>query len=188
MTRLSSLSLCVLWLTAFGAAASAGETEGAGRTLRVCADPDNLPFSNARSEGFENKIAQLVVSDLHAALRNVWLPLSAASIDQMVNTGKCELIAGAPAEWTAVLTTKPYYASTYVFVYAQNRGVALHSFDDPALHKLKIALPLMSSGGANPPAAYALARRGLAGNVTGFPAIPPARLLMRSPGARWTPQ
>src|SRR5438132_11040808 len=85
------------------------------KVLRVCADPDNLPFSNSRSEGFENKIAQLVANELHASLRYAWSPMSAASISQMLDAGKCDLIVGAPAAWDPVLTTKPYYASTYVF-------------------------------------------------------------------------
>jgi mxaJ protein len=173
MTSPHAFSLCVFLLTASALAAAAD----AGHRLRVCADPDNLPFSNDRFEGFENKIAQLVADDLHASLQYTWLPMSAASISQTLNAGKCDLIIGAPAGWGPVLTTKPYYASTYVFVYPRNKHPGLNSFDDPALRKLKIGLPLISGGGSNPPPAYALARRGLAGNVIGFPLVPPDKIV-----------
>jgi quinoprotein dehydrogenase-associated probable ABC transporter substrate-binding protein len=161
--------LCALLLTASALATAAD----ARRELRVCADPDNLPLSNERGEGFENKIAQLVADELDASLRFVWSPMSSATISQTLNTGKCSVLIGAPADWGPVLTTKPYYASTYVFIYRKNEHLTLHSFDDPALRKLKIGLPLISGGGANPPPAYALARRGLASNVVGFPMLPP---------------
>ncbi|MBV8570826.1 MAG: quinoprotein dehydrogenase-associated putative ABC transporter substrate-binding protein [Acidobacteriaceae bacterium] len=164
--------LCVLVLT--GALATAG---AAGQELRVCADPDNLPFSNDRFEGFENKIAEVIGNDLHASLRYAWFPQSRMSIRDTLNAGKCDVIVGAPAEWSPVLTTRPYYASSYVFVYPKNKHLNLSSFDDPALRSLKIGLPAIAGEGANPPPAYALARRGLNGNVVGFSMFQPAEII-----------
>jgi quinoprotein dehydrogenase-associated probable ABC transporter substrate-binding protein len=173
MTPPRNLRLWVLLVTASTLATAAD----AGRTLRVCADPDSLPFSNDRLEGFENKVAQVIADDLHAALRYVWSPQSRGSIGQALSGGKCDLVIGAPAGWGPVLTTKPYYASTYVFVYSKNKHLSLSSFDNPELRNLKIGLPLISGGGANPPPAYALARRGLASNVVGFPMFPPGKII-----------
>lgn len=177
-SRISSLSVLLLAASALATAAGASVTADAPvvKQLRVCADPDNLPFSNDRFEGFENKIAQLVADDLHASLQYDWSPMSAISIPLTLNAGKCDLIIGAPAEWGPVLTTKPYYASTYVFIYARDKHLNLSSFDDPALRTLKIGLPLISSGGSNPPPAYALARRGLSANIVGFPILPPDKI------------
>ena len=173
MIRSRALWLWVLLLTASALAAAAH----AGRELRVCADPDNLPFSNSRLEGFENKIAQIVAADLHAAVQYVWSPQDRMRIDGALNARKCDVVIGVPAGWSPVLTTRPYYASTYVFVYPRSKHLSLSSFDDPALRKLRIGLPLISGGGANPPPAYALARRGLAGNVVGFPMFQPGKII-----------
>lgn len=172
MIRSHAFWLWVLLLTASVVAAAAD----ADRELRVCADPDNLPFSNSRLEGFENKIAQIVAADLHAAVQYEWSPQGRMLIDGL-NARKCDVVIGVPAGWSPVLTTTPYYASTYVFVYPRSKYRSLSSFDDPALRKLKIGLPLISGGGANPPPAYALARRGLAGNVVGFPMFQPGKII-----------
>jgi mxaJ protein len=145
------------------------------RELRVCSDPDNLPFSNDKQEGFENKIAELVAKDLNAHLQYVWAPQTPVMVRQTLNANQCDLLVGAPAQWGPVLTTKPYYRSTYVFVYRKNKH-KFSSFDDPELHKLKIGLNAVSSGGSNPPPAYALADRGLNANIVGFPVYPPIKI------------
>jgi mxaJ protein len=102
------LALAVL-LSAAGVAAQEGE-------LRVCADPDNLPFSNERLEGFENKIAELIAKELDAALRYTWAPQRRGFIRQTLKAGNCDLVMGVPSGYELVLSTKPYYRSTYVFV------------------------------------------------------------------------
>ncbi len=173
LTQRRSLPLFVLLL----AASSLAVASDAGRELRVCADPDNLPFSNKRLEGFENKIAQVIGEDLHASVQYVWFSQGRTFVRETLNAGKCDVLIGAPAEWGQVLTTKPYYASTYVFVYSKDKHSNLSSFDDPALGKLKIGLPLISGEGANPPPAYALARRGLARNVIGYPVFTPSKII-----------
>src|SRR5215469_1395511 len=172
MTPTRTLPLWMLLLTAFALATAAD----VGGELRICADPDNLPFSNDRLEGFENKIAEVIANDLHASLRYAWFPQSRVSISETLNARKCDMIVGAPAGWGPVLTTRPYYSSTYVFVYPKNKHLSLRSFDDPALRKLKIGLPAIAEG-ANPPPAYALARHGLASNVIGFSVFPPGKII-----------
>lgn len=173
MTYLPTFRLCVLLLTGSVLATAA---EGR-RELRVCADPDNLPFSNERREGFENKIAQVIADDLHSSVKYVWSRQGSGFIGKTLSAGKCDVMIGAPTEWGALLTTRPYYASSYVFVYPKNKYRSLSSFDDPALRKLKIGLPLISGGGANPPSAYALARRGLESNVIGYSMFEPEKII-----------
>jgi mxaJ protein len=161
---------------------SAGEAAAQERELRVCADPDNLPFSNERLEGFENKIAELIAKELDAALRYTWASQRRGFIRQTLKAGKCDLLVGVPSGYELVLSTKPYYRSTYVFVYAKSKNLELRSFDDPVLRQLKIGLHAFGEDGANSPPAHALARRGIARNVVGFTILntegsPPGRII-----------
>jgi mxaJ protein len=148
-----------------GAASAADQA----RELRVCADPDNFPFSNRRLEGFENKIAEVIASDLGATVQYTWHPQRRGFIRQTLGAKHCDLVIGVPSGFDPVLSTKPYYRSTYVFVYAKNRKLDdLRSFDDPLLQNLKIGLQAFGDDGANLPPAHALARRGITRNVVGF--------------------
>src|SRR2546425_5104256 len=105
--------------------------------LRVCADPDNLPFSNERSEGYENKIAQLLAADLGDTLVNVWWPHRRGFVRNTIRAGLCDLIVGVPKGFDPVLTTKPYFRSTYYFVYRRDRSLTIQSLDDTVLRHLK---------------------------------------------------
>lgn len=138
------------------------------RELRVCADPDNLPFSNRAGEGFENRIAEVVAADLGASVRYTWHPQRKGFVRQTLKAGVCDLVVGVPAGYGPMLTTSPYYRSSYVFVYAKNGNLSLRTFDDAPLQKLRIGLHAFGDDGANSPAAHALAQRGIAGNVVGF--------------------
>jgi mxaJ protein len=138
------------------------------RVLRVCADPDNLPFSNARLEGFENKIAALVAKDLNAALQYRWMPQRRGFIRLTLKAGECDLVMGVPSGYDMVLATKPYYRSAYVFVSAKSRHFELRSFDDPVLRGLRIGIHASVEDGSNQPPAHALARRGITGHIVGF--------------------
>jgi mxaJ protein len=138
------------------------------RTLRVCADPNNLPFSNQRLEGFENKIAALIADDLNATLQYTWMPQRRGFVRRTLRAKRCDLMLGVPSEYELVLTTKPYYSSTYVFVYPKSRKYGLSSFDDPVLNTLRIGLHAIGDDGSNTPAAHALARRGIVGKIVGF--------------------
>jgi mxaJ protein len=157
------LTLAAAWWT--GDAAAAERV----RELRVCADPDNFPFSNRQLEGFENKIAEIIASDLRASVQYTWHPQRRGFIRQTLAAKHCDLIMGVPSGFEAVLSTKPYYSSTYVFVYAKNKKLDdLRSFDDAVLHDLNIGLQAFGDDGANLPPAHALARRGITSNVVGF--------------------
>jgi len=137
------------------------------RVLRVAADPNNLPFSNERREGFENKIAELVAQDLGAKLEYMWWPQRRGFFRETLGAGRANLVISVPAGFERVLTTRPYYRSGYVFVY--RKGVAaLTSFDDPRLRQTKIGVQLIGDDGFNAPPAHALAARGIVENVRGY--------------------
>jgi len=138
------------------------------RQLRVCADPNNLPFSNERLEGFENKLAELIAHELNATLTYTWWAQRRGFIRNTLKAATCDLLMGVPKRLDAVLTTSPYYRSTYVFVYRPEDGLAVRSLDDPILRTVKIGVQLIGNDGANSPPAHALARRHIIENVVGY--------------------
>ena len=139
------------------------------RELRVCADPNNLPFSNQAGEGFENKIVDLLAKDLGATVRYTWWAQRRGMIRNTLNAEACDVIPGIASSSGMTGTTDPYYRSTYVFVTRADRHLAdLHSYDDPRLKTLTIGVQLVGDDGANPPPAHALARRGYVDNVRGY--------------------
>ncbi len=154
------------------------------RELRVCADPNNLPFSNRHGEGFENRIAELVARDLHATVRYTWWAQRRGFIRNTLKARLCDVVIGVPSGFELALTTAPYYRSTYVFVTRADRLVDVRSFDDPRLRTLRVGVHLIGDDFANVPPAHALAARGIVRNVVGFPIYgdyrepnPPARLV-----------
>ena len=165
-------------------AATSGDVAAGRRELRVCADPNNLPFSNRQLDGFENKIAQLVANELHATLRYTWMPQRRGFIRRTLKAGLCDLVMGVPGNYEMVLATAPYYRSSYVFVYPKSRAVPLRSFDDPVLRDLRIGLHEAGEDGANQPPAHALARRGIVNHIVPYAmwgadsvASPPGRVI-----------
>lgn len=139
-----------------------------GRRLRVCADPNNLPFSNARGEGFENRIARMVADDIGARVEYEWHPQRRGFVRTTLKQARCDVVMGVPDRYEMLWPTAPYYTSTYVFVTRRDRGLAIHSLDDPALRRLRIGVHAIGDDYANSPAALALSRRGLGGNVVGY--------------------
>jgi quinoprotein dehydrogenase-associated probable ABC transporter substrate-binding protein len=137
--------------------------------LRVCADPNNLPFSNVRGEGFENRIAELLARDLGlGGVEYTWWPQRRGFIRATLAAGACDVVMGVPADYARTANTRPYYRSTYVFVTRVDRHLRLRSFDDPRLTRLRIGLHVIGDDYANVPPAEALARRGIVGNVRGY--------------------
>lgn len=164
-----SEKLSLMRQTVFGMALLACATSVLAKNeLRVCADPDNLPFSNQKQEGFENKIATLLADELHATVQYTWLRQKQGFIRQTLGAQRCDVVMGVPFGYERVLSTQPYYRSGYVFVTARNRHLKIKSFDDPVLQKLKIGLHTIGNDGANSPPANALARRGIVGNIVGY--------------------
>ena len=142
-------------------------TQADARELRVCADPNNLPFSNERGEGFENKIAELIANELGAKLSYTWWAQRRGFVRNTLNANLCDLVTGTTNGMEMLRTTRPYYRSGYAFV-TRTDGPDVSSLDDPLLHKLKIGIQLVGEDGANPPPAEALAKRGIVNNVRGF--------------------
>jgi len=136
--------------------------------LRVCADPNNLPFSDRAGRGFENKIARVIGADLGRPVEYTWWAQRRGFVRNTLNAGACDLVVGVSAGVDMLATTKPYYTSTYVFVSRRDRHVNVRSFDDDELRRLRIGVQLIGDDGANTPPAHALARRGITRNVVGY--------------------
>ncbi|MGH8009264.1 MAG: hypothetical protein ACREQ3_19930, partial [Candidatus Binatia bacterium] len=112
-------SLPVLFAAAILLLAAHGWCDEPGdghKEFRVCADPNNLPFSNQKQEGFENKIAELLARTLGSRVTYTWWPQRRGFIRNTLSAGQCDVVIGVPAGYDPVLTTQPYYRSTYVFV------------------------------------------------------------------------
>ncbi len=133
--------------------------------LRVCADPYDLPFSNNQEEGFENKIAHLVARDLNATVINYWWPSRRGVLRNSILGGFCDVMIQAPVGLDPVATTKPYYRSTYYFVYRADRGLAVRSLDDTILKHLRIGVNMIGYDYTNTPPAHALGARRIVGLV-----------------------
>jgi len=140
----------------------------AAPTLRVCADPNNLPFSNDRHEGFEDRIAALLAADMGQPLEFSWGIEKLGFLRRTLNAHRCDVVMGVSSEMASLDLTRAYYRSSYVFVWQKSRALHLDSFDDPSLKTLKIGLQALVSEGMNPPPAQAIAERGLGANVVGF--------------------
>jgi quinoprotein dehydrogenase-associated probable ABC transporter substrate-binding protein len=137
------------------------------RVLRVCADPNNLPFSNDELEGFENRIASLIGEELEARIEYVWWAQRRGFIRNTLREGRCDAVMGVPADFEMTRTTAPYYRSSYVFVTRQGAHQPA-SFDDPFLATATIGVHLIGDDFANSPPAHALSARGLINNVRGY--------------------
>lgn len=155
----------------------------AAPVLRVCADPNNLPFSNAAGEGFENRLAQLVGRQLGERVEYTWWAQRRGFFRHTLNAGLCDVVMGVPTGLPMATTTQPYYRSSYVMVYRKDRAYGLHTLDDPRLERLKIGVHVLG-GDAPPPPALALARMGMIDNVVGYSIYgdyrephPPSRLI-----------
>jgi mxaJ protein len=185
---------------AFGviALAIAVTTPVSARELRVCADPDDLPYSNRAGQGFENRIAALVAHDLGADMRYYWLPQWRGYARKTLAQHRCDVIPGIAQADDSVLATDAYYRGTYAFVYSPKRVPGLASLDDPRLRSLRIGIQVIGIDAIPTPAARALARRGIVEHVVGYPVMgktPSAERIvdaiadgMLDVGIVWSPQ
>src|SRR2546421_2642437 len=135
------------------------------KELRVCAEPDNPPFSRQDESGFENRIARLLADEMRAELSFVWEPQRRGFVRKTLGAGVCDVWIGVPSDLERVLTTRPYYRSTYVFI---AREKVLASFDAPELKALRIGVQLPGNDMAATPPGHALALRGAVDNVVGY--------------------
>ncbi|CCE10492.1 putative methanol oxidation protein [Bradyrhizobium sp. STM 3843] len=152
--------------------------------LRVCADPNNLPFSNRAQQGFENRLAEMIAQRIGKTVSYTWFAQRRGFIRHTLKAGLCDVVIGVPAHYDLVETTTPYYRSTYVLVSRADRHLDLIGLDDPRLRSLTIGVHLIGDDGNNPPPAHALGQEGIIDNVRGFPIYgdyrepnPPARLI-----------
>jgi quinoprotein dehydrogenase-associated probable ABC transporter substrate-binding protein len=149
------LSSLLVAPTAMGATAEAVDRS----SLRVCADPGNLPFSNQAGEGFENKIAELLAAELGVPLRYTWFPQATGFVRQTLMARRCDLVIGISLGFELLQNTNPYYRSSYALVYRTDSGLKISSIADPILKEKKLGVI------AGTPPASLMAKYGLLGQV-----------------------
>ena len=106
--------------------------------LRVCADPANLPYSNEKGEGFENKIAEMFAKDLGRPVAYTFVPQVIGFVRNTLRARNCDVVIGTVAGDDLVLNTNPYYRSSYVMMYRADGSISAKDLDDPQLKSKRI--------------------------------------------------
>jgi mxaJ protein len=138
----------------------------AAQPLRVCADPDDLPFSNRAAQGIDNRVAVLVAHDLNREPVFVWSRSRRGFLREQFNRNRCDVLMGVPLGMKGVATTEPYYRSSYVFVTPRHEHLEIASFADPRLNGRRIGLQILEEN-LSPPS-IPLIRSGHAAQLVGF--------------------
>jgi quinoprotein dehydrogenase-associated probable ABC transporter substrate-binding protein len=127
---------------AFVVEAQAQRVDLVDRTaLRVCSDPANLPFSNDKGEGFENRIAEMVAADLKLPVEYTWFPQAIGFIRQTLFAKRCDVVMGYAQGDDLVLNTNHYYRSTYALVLRKGAGLdGVDNLEDPRLRGKRIGV------------------------------------------------
>ena len=147
----------------------AGTCAAGTQPLRVCADPNNLPYSNSAGEGFENKVAQLVGNRLGRTVEYVWWPQQRPSfLRYTLLANRCDVVMGVGPGAARIQTTRPYYRSSFVFVARRGQQPAFHSMDDIRLRRMRIGVHVVGQDYSSVPPVKALADRGITGNIVGY--------------------
>jgi mxaJ protein len=154
-SRYLEIAIGALFLATSGASAA---------ELRVCADPANLPLSNDKREGFENKVVELLAGELGRPITYVWWMDRRKSPLEALDKHLCDLVPGALANAPGVATTRPYLRSGYAFV---TRAGSVTSFDDPELRHMTIGVQSVGDDAVTP-AATALLHHGLTANIRAY--------------------
>ena len=109
---------------------SAGVLADDAPAFRVCADPNNLPFSAKTQDGLENKIAEIWARELGLPLEYTWFPQrrgfirnTLKALNESGTAYKCDVVMGVATGFDQLMTTRPYYRSTYALVYLKGRGL-----------------------------------------------------------------
>jgi len=161
MRKHAALALFVGCLVAAPGGAGAAEGHLADavnrNVLRVCATPANLPYSNEKGEGFENKIAQIVAEELkRKSVDYTWFPQGTGFVRKTLTEKRCDLIMGTVQADEFTLNTNPYYRTTYALVTKNGSGLeGITSILDPKLKGKKVGIQ------AGAPAADYVAKAGL---------------------------
>ena len=134
--------------------------------LRVCADPDNLPFSNEKGEGFENKLADLIAEKFGMHVVYTWLPHITGHVSAMPDSSDCDILMGYAQGAGLIEDTNPYYRTSYVLLYRQDDEslAGVESLADPRLKQKTIGIV------ARTPPASIMAMNGLTSNARPFEA------------------
>ena len=140
----------------------------AAASLTVCADPNNLPFSNRAGQGFENKLVSLLSKQMGLQVNYVWWAQRRGYVRNTLTEAKCDVWPGVASGVDRIATTRPYYRSTYVFVTRASDALAGLTFDDSRLRERTIGVQMIGDNAMNTPPAHSLARRGLTQNVRGY--------------------
>jgi mxaJ protein len=158
------------WALLLAAALPIGASEVTARPaeLKVCADPNNLPFSDVTGAGFENELAKLLASDRKQTLVYTWWAQRRGALRNTLKAGICDVLLGVPNALAPLGTTRPYYTSSYVFVTREERDLRISSFDDPRLRDVLIGVQVVGDDYNNTPPVHALSRRGIVNNVRGY--------------------
>lgn len=143
-------------------------TYAAPPALRICADPNNLPYSNEQQQGFENKLARMIAADFNQQVSYTWFAQRGAFFRKTLDSNLCDVVMGVPAGMENVSTTQPYYRSGYVFVSRSDRHLDIHSVDDPRLRRFRIGVHVLGDGDSDLPPVHMLTSRGIVRNLVGY--------------------
>ena len=111
------------------------------RVLRVCADPGNMPLSDEKKQGYENKILEVLATAMHARLRYYWRAYTGDIVGQAFGTSdECDLLMDMPVHAEGIVSTMPLYRTTYVLVWRNDEHLAIKSLSDPALKRLRLGV------------------------------------------------
>ena len=140
--------------------AQAQRAELISRTeLRVCEDPNNMPFSNQARQGFENKIAEIVGADMSLPVTYLWFPQVIGFVRNTLTARECDLVMGAVSGDGIMDSTNPYYHTGYMIVTRTADAITARAVDDPALAGKRFGLI------ARTPPTDLLVRHGLMGRT-----------------------
>lgn len=162
-----ALALTTRGVSAAAASDSGEHAKGRAR-LVVCADPNDLPFSNRARRGFENEVIELVARDLNAQVSYLWWPQRRGYLRKTLNASQCDVWPGTATGVDHAATTRPYYRSTYVFVTRQAANLGHLTLDDARLRRATIGVQMIGNDATNTPPAHAIASRGITANVRGY--------------------
>lgn len=103
--------------------------------FKVCSDPDNMPYSNIKLEGFEDKIAKVLADDLGKKLTYQYAYNRQGFLRNTINAMRCDVIIGMTSDFDGLRTSKPYYRSGHVFVWRKDSNYDISNWDSPDLKK-----------------------------------------------------
>jgi mxaJ protein len=137
--------------------------------LTACAAADNMPFSNDKQQGFENKIGALIAGQLGRPISFAWMQERPDTIRTALDSGRCDFVLGVPSQFAGVETTGPYYWSSYVLVSRADRHLDVSSLKDHRVRSLKIGVASLRDNPLYSPPAQVLADAGMQKNLVAFP-------------------